>query len=82
MMCQEWVRVTDKCASEDAKLLLVGNKLDGKTDKVIEMRQCRFIGCNKCPTLLGGIDNGEREYMRNLYAFNCFPCELEKRSKD
>lgn len=29
----EWVRVTDKCASGDAELLLVGNELDGETDK-------------------------------------------------
>lgn len=30
----EWVKVTDKCASEDSELLLVGNELDGETDKV------------------------------------------------
>ena len=39
--------------------------------------QYRFFGCNKCPTLVGDVDNGKaihvvggRQYIRNLFTFH------------
>ncbi|MBN3307027.1 RAB12 protein, partial [Amia calva] len=40
----KWMKMIDKYASEDAELLLVGNKLDCETDRIISRQQGEKVG--------------------------------------